>query len=425
VSRHGLLGNAAIYTLANAANSAIPLLLLPVLTRLLSPEEYGVLAIFTVLVTAFRALTGLSVHGAVNVRFFDAQIEHPRYVGTALAILAGSTLVVLLFVLLATPWMSEWTQMSQLWLVLAALTSAAQFVIQVRLLMWQVAGQAIRYGVFQVLQTALNLGLSLLLVSVVGMGWEGRAVGISGATFMFAALGMLTLHRTSLVEWRFDRAYARDALRFGLPLVPHVVGSLLIAASDRLMVANMMSVRDVGMYAAGMQIGLIIGMLADSVVKAIGPWLYANLSRNDEVLRRRIVRVTYVFFFGIAVVSLAFGVAAPYMLLLVGEQFRSNQAVVMYVALGSAFGGMYLMVVSYIFYANRNEFLSAASLLIGLFNVVATYFLVGRHGAVGAAQAYAVSQLLMFLLTWYIAARCHPMPWLSAFHRSVKQPTSA
>ena len=46
VSWRGLVGNAAIYTLANVTNSAIPFLLLPVLTRVLSPEEYGLVTIF-------------------------------------------------------------------------------------------------------------------------------------------------------------------------------------------------------------------------------------------------------------------------------------------------------------------------------------------------------------------------------------------
>ena len=102
-SGRGLVGSAGIYTLANIANNAIPFLLLPVLTRVLTPEEFGIVAIFTTLVTAFGAFTGLSAHGAVNVRLFDPQTRHARYVGTVLAILGSSTAVVLLVVMLAAP----------------------------------------------------------------------------------------------------------------------------------------------------------------------------------------------------------------------------------------------------------------------------------------------------------------------------------
>jgi O-antigen/teichoic acid export membrane protein len=414
-----LLGNAAVYTVANIANSAIPFLLLPVLTRILSPGEYGLVTIFTTLVTLFGAFTGLSVHGAVNVRYFDAGTRHARYVGSTLAILAASTSLALLVVLLGASSLPDTLLLPRPWLLMAVLAASAQFLINIRLVMWQVRGQALQYGVFQVCQTALNLGLSLVLIMACDLGWQGRLAGLLSALFLFAALGLVTLRRSSLVEWRVDRGDVKDALGFGIPLIPHVVGTFCIAASDKLMVASLLSVDDAGVYAAGMQIGLVIGVLADAVVKAITPWLYANLARADAEVNRKVVRMTYLYFVLVALAGLVLGALAPWLLLLVGERFRSSQEVVAYIAIGGAFSGMYLMVVGYIFYAKCNGFLSATSLCVGAFNLAASYFLVQRHGAVGAAQAYAASQALMFAVTWAIAARFHPMPWARAFRAPV------
>jgi O-antigen/teichoic acid export membrane protein len=298
-----------------------------------------------------------------------------------------------------------------------------QFVNQIRLTMWQVRGDALRYGVFQVGQTALNLTLSLLLIAL-GMGWQGRGAGYAVAVVSFAIIGLVTLDRSSRIEWRFDRAYAKDALRFGVPLIPHVLGTLFIASSDRLMVARLMSVHDAGIYAAAMQIGLVIAMLADAAAKALSPWLYSNLVVADETTKRKVVLATYAFFLALALTAIAFGLVGPRLLLLVGEEFRSSDSVVLYIAIGGAFAGMYLMVVNYVFFARRNGFLSAASLAVGVFNLVASYLLVRRNGAVGAAQAYAASQGLLFLLVWFIAAKVHPMPWLSAFRTPVARPVS-
>jgi O-antigen/teichoic acid export membrane protein len=289
--------------------------------------------------------------------------------------------------------------------------------------MWQVRGEALRYGAFQVGQTALNLTLSLLLIAL-GAGWQGRAAGYAIAVVAFAAIGLATLQRSSMVEWRVDRAYAKDALHFGVPLIPHVLGALFIASSDRLMVARLTSVHDAGIYAAAMQIGLVIALLADAAVKALGPWVYSKLSLDDEGVNRTVVRATYAFFAVLALTAIAFGLLAPRLLLLVGAEFRSSESVVLYIALGGAFAGMYLMVVNYIFFARRNGFLSLASLAVGLFNLAASYFLIRRNGAVGAAQAYAASQALLFVLVWLIAAKAHPMPWLSAFRTAVVRPVS-
>lgn len=419
----GVATNATIYTFANVANSAIPLLLLPLLTRVLTPHEYGLVAIFSTLVAALSGIVGLGTHGAVNVRYFQTRDGHPRYVGTALAVLGTMTFAVLVVTLFVAQWLAGWTGLSSGWLLLAVAAAAAQAIVQIRLVMWQVRGEALRYGLFQVLQTALNLSLSVLLV-MAGFSWQGRSAGIAVALLLFAMIGLYSLRRSNLLEWCVDASYGRDVLHFGIPLLPHVVGSLCIVASDRLMVAQLMSVHDAGVYAAGMQVGLVVGMLADAVVKALGPWVYARLGGNDEATRRRIVRLTYAYFVGIAVTALAFSLAAPQLLLLVGESFRSSRAVVLYIALGGAFGGMYLMVVNYIFFAKRNELLSAASLCVGVLNLVASYWLIGRHGAVGAAQAYTVSQGLLFVIIWIIAARVHPMPWVGAFRPVPAQPLS-
>lgn len=410
---HRLIGNAAVYTLANVVNSAIPFLLLPLLTRWLDPTEYGLVALFTVLVSGSAALAGLSVHGAVNVRFFDKGINHPTYTGTAIGILTASTGAMLILVLALSTWLTPWLQLPVGALMLAVVVAAAQFVIGVRLVMWQVRGNAVCYGVFQVSQMALNLALSLFLIGAVGLGWEGRVLGIAGAAVLFALFGLVSLWKAGALVWRFNGAYARDALRFGVPLVPHAIGSLLIASSDRVIVAGVLDVREAGIYAAGMQIGMVIGVLADAAVKAVSPWMFSRLADPTPSLKRKLVRFTFLYFICIAAASVVFGLLAPHLLMLVGERFRTDGAVVAYVSLGGAFSGMYLMVVNYIFFAKRTEFLAVASLTVGALNLALSYLLVRSHGAVGAAQAYMVSQLVMFLATWAIAAKVYPMPWLS------------
>ena len=76
---------------------------------------------------------------------------------------------------------------------------------------------AVQYGSLQLLQTTVNLGLSLLLVLALDLGWAGRAAGISAAAVLTGAIsiGLLWLHREVVI--RPSAAYARDALRFGAP----------------------------------------------------------------------------------------------------------------------------------------------------------------------------------------------------------------
>ena len=129
-----LAHRAVIYTLASLGNSAIPFLLLPLLTRVLSPADYGVVVVFATAITVAGAFTGLSVHGAVNVRYHDASVDIARYTGTALCILGASTVAVLLVALLAGERIAAWSGIPRGWLFVAIPNAfeAGQVVLQAR-----------------------------------------------------------------------------------------------------------------------------------------------------------------------------------------------------------------------------------------------------------------------------------------------------
>jgi O-antigen/teichoic acid export membrane protein len=66
-----LFRSASVYTLTQAINSAIPFFLMPILTRYLTPTDYGIVAMFGVLLSFVAPFTGLSIHGAIARQYYD------------------------------------------------------------------------------------------------------------------------------------------------------------------------------------------------------------------------------------------------------------------------------------------------------------------------------------------------------------------
>lgn len=411
-----LLGNASVYTGANILNAGIPFLLLPVLTRVLSPTDYGTIAMFGIVVTIMGAFTGLSVHGAVGVRYFQLDRKKlPPYVGACLMILAISSAVVLCVVAIGRPWLEMITRVPGDWLLVAVLISSAQFVINIRLSLWQVQHKAFRYGAFQVSQSLLNAGLSLFLILGLGMAWEGRALGQAAAVSVFMLIALFLLLRQAEASRPTTMSDARDALKFGVPLIPHVIGGLSIATMDRLMITNMLDVAQAGIYMVALQLGMVLGLLTDSFNNAYAPYLMGALVKEDRARDRKIVRGTYIYFMVVTIVALLLGASAPHLLgVLVGEQFRAAAGAVLYVALGYAFGGMYYMMANYVFLMSKTGYLAVITFSSGVFNIIATYFLIKLNGVLGAAQAFMLSQAMIFLCTWCLAQYLRPMPWCEA-----------
>ena len=410
-----LIRSAGVYTAANLANAAIPFLMLPVLTRVLPPSGYGVIAMYGAVLGIMSAFTGLSADGAVSVRYVDREgTDFPRYVGSCLYLLLGSTLATLLVVSLLGAPLSRFTSIPVFWLLMAVPTSACTFLCNVRLGIWIMSHRSVAYGSFQVLQSALNMGLSLLFVLWFRQGYQGRLWGQSAALGLFATLALVSLVRGKLASFSPCREYLRDALAFGVPLVPHVIGICLIGLADRFIINQKLGLTEAGIYLVAVQLGMGLSVLSDAFNKAFVPWLYNQLKLDSAEARCQIIRGTWAYFAGaLGIAGLVAALSYWIVLFVAGPKYLGAAGALAWQALGQAFLGMYLMVTNYIFYARRTRPLALITFISGGLSLSLTWLLVPLLGISGAGLSFALSMCVRFLLTWTLAQRVCPMPWLS------------
>lgn len=417
-----LLGNTAIYALANVLNGAIPFMLLPILTRVFTPEEYGLVTLVSAVIAIMGAFTGLSAHGAVSVKYFDKTVHHPQFVGASLLVLGGSTTFVLVFLMFAGDAISSWINLPKKWLFIAAIASAAQFVINIRLALWQVQEQPIRYGLFQVSQTFFNLCLSIALIFWAIWGWQGRTWGIALASVVFCIAAIASMQKKKLVIWKRNHDYERDVIAFGFPLIPHVLGGFAIAMSDRFILTSLLGVNAVGHYAVGVQMAMVVGLLGDALAKAFGPYLFKNLSdANTRQQFQNLVFLSYLNFLFLLITTGVYCLLLPFIYpLLIGEQFQDSLEVARIAAFGYAFQGMYYTVAGFLFYTEKTKQLSLITFSSGLLGAIISYCFVTQIGIQGAAWAMVVTHFIFFMLTWMMANKAYPLPWFDYVRMDVK-----
>lgn len=223
-----LLAGSAVYLVSNILNAIIPFALLPVLTRYLSPEEYGAVAMFQTLLGALTAFIGLSMYGAAGRKFYDGNLDSndlAEFIGACLQILLITSLISLSVLAVFSEQFSGWLGLEGEWILLAVLVCAANVIIQLRLGQWQVRKKAIKYGVLQIARSLLNVILSLGLVVAFLKGSDGRISAQAWNAAIFALVALWLLKRDNLLCFLSKRRdYIREILRFGVPLIPHVGG---------------------------------------------------------------------------------------------------------------------------------------------------------------------------------------------------------
>lgn len=406
------LTSALIYAGTSAIASGVPFFLLPILTRVLTPEEYGLAALFLLAVNFLTHFAGVGLSGATVVRYFDKDTDFPTFVSACLRITAATTILTLLVVLALSPWVSPLLELSREWLLVAVISAGANAVILLRLTIWQAKRQPVYFGIYRIMNSISDISLSLFLVLALSYGWEGRAGGVAFSLLATATIGLLLMWRDGYATAAAGQSAYRDALGFGLPLIPHLVGGFLLMLADRIIIANVINVHAVGIYMTAAQIGLVLNLITTSINRAFSPWLMKNLSMADPSRDRRLVGATYIYCASLFAVAAIFSWLAVLALpSIAGPAFAEAAPIIPYVVMGTAFTGAYFMVTNYIFFKSRTGLLSGATLTTGLVSLFISYSMVSSFGVIGAGYAFLISQFILFAVTWFIASRVHAMPW--------------
>ena len=388
--------------------------MLPILTRYLTPEDYGIISIFTATVAIMAVFTGLSVHGAININFFKLKKEKLKeFIANTLIILNISTIIILILLFLLSDYLLPYVKFGKEWLYLAVVLSFSQFITTINLILWVAEQKPMPYSFYQLSQTTVIFSLSLLLVVGLGMGWKGEVIALALGTTIFSLISFIFIVKRGYFSLKLNKAYIKDALQFGVPLIPHALSGWFKTGADRMIVLSILGVHATGIYSVAYQMGLVLGVLVTAINKSWGPYLFRILS-NSPTIEKKKTLVKYTYYYFIVVIIGAFAISyimtaiLPFFL---GKKFIGIADLIVYIYLAFAFQGMYFMVVNYIFYEKKTHYLAYITFASSIFHLVLVYFLAQYNGLLGVSQAMVFSYLFTFLGTWYLSAKVYKMPW--------------
>lgn len=415
LTKHPLFKNTSVYVFADCISKAIPFFMLPILTRFMSPSDYGIVATFLVFVAILNIFIGLSTHGAVTVNFFKLDRgELQKYVANIMLILVVSTLITSFILIFFSGILAKYFVITKTWILIAPFLAFCQFLTLINLVLWQSEQRPKPFGMYQILQALVNVSLIVLFVVILKMRWDGQLLAMSISTVLFAIFSVFFIIGRGYLKFKFHREYIKDALFFGIPLMPHQLSAWFRTAIDRILISTMVGVAATGIYSVGYQVGMIIGLFGGAFNKAWAPFLFDRLKSADQYQKAQLVKFSYLCFVLILAATIFLSFFAPwFMRFFVGVQFKNASNVVVWIAVGYAFDSMYYLVANQIFYVKATHLLAAVTFISSIIHVILSYSLIKLNGAIGSAQATAISFFIMFIMVWILSSKVYPMPWLN------------
>jgi O-antigen/teichoic acid export membrane protein len=397
-----------------------PFLLLPVLTRYLTPTEYGTFVMFQVVVNFVLPLIGLNAEAAVSKAYFDLEErELARYISTTCSVTLLGAAALLLATLVIGRSIGRFLDFPQLWIAMAVIVAAGESVKAVLLALWQMQKRSRRYTAFTVLQTVLRFTACLIAVLYAHNKLSGLLWGYSLSLLAFATYCLVALVRLGDLRLLWDSHHVAAFLHYGLPLVPHRMSGWLTGMADRVIIARLTNLGEVGIYSVGYSIGAAVALLQDAFNRAWVPFFFERLKRGDSRSLLQIVRFIYLYAFAMVGAAALVTLLAPLVFPLLGAQFAAARVFVVWIAFAYAVNGIYKMFANFLFFSDRTSFLSYITVSTGLLTIGVTIPLVGATGVLGAAYGAVLGQILACIAVWLVVRAMFPMPWSGAVSEGV------
>jgi len=418
ILKHSLLKSSLIYVITDAINKAVPFLILPILSYYLLPSDYGIVANFGVLVSIISIFVLVGVNGAIAVNYFKLSKEElSRYIFNGITIIGVFSVILLFIVLLFNETIYLFVKVPLSYQLLAVATALASALTGINLSLWRLEEKPVKFGVYQISQTALNLGASLVLIIVYKLGWVGRINGMLVATLSFGLLSLILIYKRGYLRIKFSHKLIFAILAFGLPLIPHSLSFWLRSGVDRILITKYIGEAATGLYATGFQFGILIAFLTGAFNNAFVPYMYKLLSEKDESIldknKENLKKMILIGIVGLIILCVLFTLLSNIVLTtFFSDRYSGASEFIFWAILSQTFQGMYLFFVNYIFYVKKTKGLAAITFTCAILQVILSYILIINIGAIGAAYATALVSFVNFVMIAWYSNKVYPMGWI-------------
>ena len=409
-SLRSLIGGGTIYAAGRAVQLAAAILVLPLLTRLLTANEYGEVAAALVVIQLLTVLAAAGLPVAITMEFFRGS-EGPRRAQT-LMIWTGlvGVIITLTAELLAPYWSHIFGGVEHLSAMRVAVVAVTPlvFLSAVQSLL-QVQERPKQYAIITIAGTAGAQVIGLLFVIAFDASARTYLVGVVVGGSIAAGAGWLLTH-SNLGAWR-DWSIPRWGLRNGLPTVPHDLAIYVIFAGDRVILQRAEGFATVGRY----QIAYIAGTLGITLVSAMNSaWLPIIFGAADNVRWKLVADTTISLYWLAAVVAGALALASPIMLSLLAPSTFGPFELAEIASIVALSVLPYVTVASNVLvllHLGKSSYLTWATPLCAVFNIAMNILLVPRFGMTAAAMLTVATYCAQATVLKLITRSLVDIPW--------------
>ncbi len=403
-----------IYGLGTSFAAISGIVLVPLYTRFLNPNDYGIYSLIGVI---FSLLFFLYDFGMVNALFrWYYQYDEKEI---ALRRRVISTTLIFLFIVAATFTVILWINAAY---ISKYFFASAAFSGLIKLMLLGALLQSLTWvplSILRIKEKALTFTIIVIMGMIVMIAanfillFMGRGLNGIYEAYILAYLFMsITLFLITRKEYNIDFSLKelKGMLKFGLPYLPVLFFSWVIDFADRYLLSHMASFQQVGLYSVGHKIGQGLYLVEKTFLIAWVPLMLSLYQRYKDDAPEIFGKVFTYYLFTIFFICLAVSVFSKEIIYIFATPpYYAAAQVVPLIAFSYLLNGIYIYMLSGLIIA-KNVYLQPIILSVSaMLNIGLNIILIPKFGMMGSAAATLVSYLLVAVATYFFAQKLYPI----------------
>ena len=395
--------NSSLYFVISLLTKGSNLLLLPVMTRLLTPEDYGILSNIEAIIGFSAVFISLYLDSSFNRYFFDnnkTKSHLAEYISSFFwfIFLWGFFVTALIFIILY----SYYDLSKIIFFPIILMICISPLIQQLGLIgqMFLRNRLETKMIVFpNFLFFIINTILSLYLLYFFEMGYVGRFIGIFTGFSLATIYYIIILIKAKFLVFKINFKIIKKGLIFSLPLIPLALSSWTTLLSDRLIITYYGSSAENGIYDVAYKGALLVRIFGESIFQVFGPMLTSMYTVS--IIKFKESLTNFIPIFNWIVLSFAFSIslfAKEIVDLLVEDSFNQAYTLIPIIVFGYYISSHQKYLGS-IFGLKEKNYLSTIGYFLAAFiNLILNFLFIPILGSVAAAWTTFGS--LLFLTLW-------------------------
>lgn len=397
----GLLKHSRNYLIANIATKALLFISIPIYTRLLSVEEYGIVNVFMSTIYVAAVLLTLNTEVAIGRYYFDTKDieEFKRFVGSSVNL---TTLIMIitsiLFLIFVKP-ISEKLSFDSFLTISILPVALYSIIYSIFEQIYNPMFQSKKIAVVSSVKTYLAFALSIVFIIMMK---ENKYMGYVWGNIL--AMVLLSVYLFKQIKpyytFCFSRQHIKYIFNYCLPYLPYSLSGVILAQFGRLFISNESGFEKAGVYSFASNISMIMLVLIMVVHQAWNPYYFRYMNEDD----RRSIDADYdliwraTLIIGIAICL--FGQEIGW--LMGGAEYWQSLHILPVLVTGYVFYQWAYVYMRNSGYAKKTIWNAIAVISGGFLNIIFSYLLMPLYHELGVAIAFCASYMEILLVS-YIA----------------------